>query len=136
MAPWLTQEWADEAAELTSLLPPVPGASGSISVTVSGGSRKEVYFHWCYGDGGAEAGVPTARPDADLVLTLASADAIEVLSGAVEPSVAFMRGRLKAAGNGGLLLGFLESTRSDAFSGWLRKMAALAQETSAPANGP
>jgi SCP-2 sterol transfer family len=136
MGAWLTQEWADEAAELTTVLPPVPGAAGSISVTVSGGSRKEVNFHWSYGEGEAEAGVPSARPDADLVLTLASADAIDVFSGAVEPSVAFMRGRLKAAGNGGLLLGFLESTRSDAFSGWLKKMAALAQETSAPANGP
>ena len=136
MVPWLTQEWADGAAELTTLLPPVPGASGSISLSVSGGSRKEVSFHWRYGHGGAEGGAPSPRPDADLVLTLAAADAIDVLSGAVEPSVAFMRGRLKAAGNGGLLLGFLESTRSEAFSGWLRKMAALAEETSAPATGP
>jgi len=135
MAAWLTQEWADGAAELTTLLPPAR-TSGSVSLTVSGGSRKEVGFHWRYGDGGAEAGVPGARPDADLVLTLASADAIDVFSGAVEPSVAFMRGRLKAAGSGGLLLGFLESTRSDAFPGWLRKMAALAEETSAPTNGP
>jgi hypothetical protein len=57
---------------------------------------------------------------------------VEVVSGTVEPSVAFMRGRLKAAGHGGLLLGFLESTRSDAFQTWRRGMAGLADETSAP----
>jgi SCP-2 sterol transfer family len=132
MCLWLTQEWADEAARLTSDLPPVPGASGTISLTVSGGSRKEVHFHWAYRDGVAVDGATGPRSDADLVLTLAGSDAVEVLSGAVEPSVAFMRGRLKAAGDGGLLLGFLESTRSDTFEAWRRGMAGLAGETSAP----
>jgi putative sterol carrier protein len=132
MASWLSQEWAEEAAGLTSHLPPIADASGSISLTVSGGSRKEVHFHWVYKDGVAVAGAPGPQPDADLVLTLAAPDAVQVFSGAVEPSVAFMRGRLKAAGEGGLLLGFLESTRSEAFETWRRGLAGLAGETSAP----
>ncbi len=136
MASWLTQEWVDEAAALTSRLPAVPGASGSISLTVSGGARKEVHLCWGYIDGVAGGGAPSSRPDADLVLTLASPDAVEVFSGAVEPSVAFMRGRLKAAGDGGLLLGFLQSTTTTAFQAWRRGVAALAEETSAAANGP
>ena len=132
MASWLSQEWAEEAAGLTSHLSPIPGASGSISLTVSGGSRKEVHFHWVYKDGVAAGGAPGPQPEADLVLTLAAADAVQVFSGAVEPSVAFMRGRLKAAGDGGLLLGFLESTRSDTFEAWRIGMAGLAGETAAP----
>jgi SCP-2 sterol transfer family len=131
MASWLSQEWADEAAGLASQLPPIPGASGSISFTVSAGSRKEVHFHWPYREGVAGEGASGPQADADLVLTLAGPDAVEVLSGRVEPSVAFMRGRLKAAGDGGLLLGFLESTRSDAFETWRRGIAGLAAETSA-----
>jgi putative sterol carrier protein len=130
MPSWLSQEWAEEAASLTSRLPPIPDASGSIALTVSGGSRKEVHFHWAYKSGVAAEGAPGPQPDADLVLTLASADAVQVFSGVVEPSVAFMRGRLKAAGDGGLLLGFLESTRSDTFETWRRGMAGLAGETS------
>jgi hypothetical protein len=131
MASWLSQEWAEEAAGLTPHLPPILDASGSISLTVSGGSRKEVHLHWVYEDGVAAVGAPGPQPDADLVLTLATPDAVQVFSGAVEPSVAFMRGRLKAAGDGGLLLGFLESTRSDTFETWRRGMAGLADETSA-----
>jgi SCP-2 sterol transfer family len=136
MASWLAQEWADEVAGRTSGLPPVSGASGSVSLTVSGGARKEVHLSWAYDTGVAGGGVPTSRPDADLVLTLASQDAVEVFSGTVEPSVAFMRGRLKAAGDGALLLGFLESTSTTAFQVWRRGVAALADETSAPADGP
>ncbi len=136
MVSWLTQDWADEAADLASLLPPVPGASGSISLAVSGGARKEVHFRWGYDGGVAGSGVSSSRPEADLVLTLASPDAVDVFSGAVEPSVAFMRGRLKAAGDGGLLLGFLQSTTTPAFQAWRRGVAALADETSAPLNGP
>jgi hypothetical protein len=85
-----------------------------------------------YKDGVAAGGAPGPQPEADLVLTLAAADAVQVFSGAVEPSVAFMRGRLKAAGDGGLLLGFLESTRSDTFEAWRIGMAGLAGETAAP----
>jgi hypothetical protein len=136
MATWLTPEWADEAAGLTSRLPAVPGASGSISLTISGGRRKEVHFRWGYQDGVAGGGASEARPEADLILTLASRDAVDVLSGAVEPSVAFMRGRLKAAGEGGLLIGFLQSTTTSGFQAWRRDVAALAEETSASATGP
>jgi hypothetical protein len=136
MAAWLTQEWADEAAGLTSRLPSAPGASGSISLTVSGGKKKEAHFQWGYQNGRPGEGIPSSRPDADLVLTLAGPDAVDVLSGAVDPSVAFMRGRLKAAGDGGLLLAFLLSTTSTEFQTWRRGVAALADETSAAANGP
>jgi hypothetical protein len=47
-----------------------------------------------------------------------------------------MRGRLKAAGDGGLLLGFLQSSTTSRFQVWRQGVAALAEETSAPANGP
>jgi SCP-2 sterol transfer family len=136
MPSWLTQEWAADAASLASGLPPIAGASGSISLTVSAGKRKEVHFHWSYENGVAGDGVPTSQPDADVVLTLASPDAVDIFAGAVEPSVAFMRGRLKAAGDGGLLLGFLQSSTTSRFQVWRQRVAALAEETSAPANGP
>jgi hypothetical protein len=37
-----------------------------------------------------------------------------------------MRGRLKASGDGGLLLGFLRSTTDSKFVAWREKVAALA----------
>lgn len=132
MAPhaWMSPEWAQAAAQLTDLLPEIPGADGTVSFAVSGGRRQEAGFRWSYQNGKAAPGVAGMDASADLVLLAAGDDAIEVLKGQVEPSVAFMRGRLKASGEGGLLLGFLKSTISPEFAAWRRAVAALAAETS------
>lgn len=129
--PWMSPEWADAAAPLTDLLPEVPGAGGTVSFAVSGGRRQEAGFHWGYQNGKAAPGAAGVDASADLVLLLAGEDAIELLRGRVEPSVAFMRGRLKASGDGQLLLGYLKSTTSPEFEDWRRAVAALAGETSA-----
>jgi len=127
--PWMSAEWADAAAPLTELLPDVPGVSGSVSLAVSGGRRQEAGFHWSYDAGKARAGAAGIDAGADLVLLLAAPDAIDVFKGEVEPSVAFMRGRLKASGDGGLLLGFLKSTVDPRFADWRDKVRALASDT-------
>lgn len=127
--PLASAEWAEAAAPLTELLPDVPGANGTVSLAVSGGRRQEAGFHWNYDAGKATSGTAGIDTTADLVLLLATADAADVLKGAVEPSVAFMRGRLKASGDGGLLLGFLKSSIDPAFSKWREKVGALASET-------
>ena len=126
MAEGYTDEWAAEAAELWSLLPPAPGAEGIVSLAVATAPRREVAFHWRYSDGRAVEGGPGTGGEPNLALTLGAADAPEVLSGRVEPSVAFMRGRLKTSGDGSLLLAFLASTVSDGFEEWRNRVAALA----------
>jgi putative sterol carrier protein len=88
--------------------------------------RKEVSVYWTYEGGKVVAGGVGPKPDAELALTLAAADAAEVLSGRVEPSVAFMRGRLKASGAGGLLLAFLDSTTTEGFGSWRERVAGVA----------
>ena len=127
--PLISDEWAEAAAPLTELLPDVPGATGTVSLAVSGGRRQEAGFHWRYGSGKATPGAVGIDSSADLVLLLASEDAVDVLKGTVQPSVAFMRGRLKASGDGGLLLGFLKSTVDPGFSKWREEVGALASET-------
>ncbi len=62
-----------------------------------------------------------AAPDADLTLQIGRADAQAVATGQVEPSVAYMRGRLKATGDGALLLGLLASTATDGYQEWRRE---------------
>ena len=126
---WLGDDWASGAAGAIGLLPQAPGSSGTVSLAVSEGSgkkRREAGFHWRYEDGNAIDGAAGVDADADLVLLLAGDDAVEVLSGRVEPSVAFMRGRLKASGDEGLLLRFLRSTTDSKFGAWREKVAALA----------
>ncbi|HMC40433.1 MAG TPA: SCP2 sterol-binding domain-containing protein, partial [Acidimicrobiales bacterium] len=112
-------EWAEEAGPAWSRLPPAPGAEGSVSLGVAVAPRRETAIHWRYQDGQVVEGGPGPNPgESSLSLTLALADAAEVFAGSVPPSVAFMRGRLKASGDGRLLLAFLRSTTEDGFEDW------------------
>jgi hypothetical protein len=134
-------EWAAAAAELWPYLPPAPGAEGTVRLAVALAPRREVAFHWRYEggkvvDGGAGGDVGVGADGAAGVgLTLAAADATELLSGQVEPSVSFMRGRLKASGDGVLLLAFLSSTTDGGFDEWRRRAAGLAGLTDPPGAG-
>lgn len=125
MADWLDDEWASRFAATTAGLPEIPGASATVCLKFTGGVRKEIPVHWSYTGGVPSAGALGTGPEPDLEFTLSAADAREVLSGSVEPSVAFMRGRLKASGDGGLLLRFLEATTTKEFESWREGLALL-----------
>ena len=60
----------------------------------------------------------------DLTLTLGTDDARSVRDGRLEPSVAFMQGRLKTSGDNGLLLRVLSWTATRAFSAALAAWSA------------
>jgi hypothetical protein len=61
-------------------------------------------------------------------MTISSDDARAVAAGEMEPSVAYMRGRLKASGDGGLLLGWLASTATSEYAEWRRKVESAVGE--------
>ena len=122
MAEWLSEEWLKEVADQAGTRPPVAGANGTVSLAITTGRRDEVSYHWSYRDGVPGEGGVGAIADADLMLTIARDDAQAVASGEVEPSVAYMRGRLKASGDGALLLGLLASTATESYCDWLRRV--------------
>ena len=120
-----TAEWAEAAGELWPHLPPAPGADGTVSLAIATAPRREIAWHWRYQDGRVVEGGAGSGGDPKVALTLAAADAPDVWSGRVEPSVAFMRGRLKTAGDGALLLAFLASTTAEGFGEWRKRAEAL-----------
>jgi hypothetical protein len=122
VAEWLSEEWLKEVADHAGTRPPVAGANGTVSLAITTGRRDEVSYHWSYRDGIPGEGAVGAIANADLTLTIARDDAQAVASGEVEPSVAYMRGRLKASGDGALLLGLLASTATDSYRDWLRRV--------------
>lgn len=117
---WPSDEWVDEMAGSAGSRPPAPGCSGTVSLMIGTGKRgsRDVHYHWSYTEGVPGGGGVGPLPDADLTLTITPADAVEVASGSMSPSVAFMRGRLKATGDGSLLLGLLESTAGVDYARW------------------
>ncbi|MCZ7536804.1 MAG: SCP2 sterol-binding domain-containing protein [Acidimicrobiia bacterium] len=74
------------------------------------------------GGGDEEDGPETSRPDVTLTLTDAHAEA--VASGALDPSVAYMRGQMKMEGDSALLLAFLPLTRGPDFEAVRRCLSA------------
>jgi hypothetical protein len=132
---WLSDQWCEEVAALAGSRPEVPGGNGTVSLTVTRGKGIAAAYHWAYKDGTPGAGGVGQMADADLVLTIGEADAALVVAGDVEPSVAYMRGRLKAAGDGGLLLGWLASTATDAYAEWRRRVAEVAGAPPAAGDG-
>jgi SCP-2 sterol transfer family len=71
---------------------------------------------WLWSDDGPGAQLTAPQPEPDLALALSPDDAQLVARGELEPSVAFMQGRLKTSGDNALLLRVLAWTTTPAFA--------------------
>lgn len=100
-------EWAAAAGAALAGLSGPPTLSGTVQVDVTGGPDGGVTVRATF-DGGRLTGVgvgPADTPEA--ALTLAVDDAGAIAAGDLSPSVAFMQGRMKVAGDMGLVLDLL-----------------------------
>lgn len=108
-ARFLTEEWVEA---VRALVREAMAGSGDVRVqcAVTGGPDGDVRLHIV----GAEVGMGPAA-DAAVTLTLPYVDAVAVIQGELEPSVAFMQGRMKTAGDLGQVLDLLAATATPAF---------------------
>jgi hypothetical protein len=65
--------------------------------------------------------------DADVALTVPYAEATAIAQGALQPSVAFMQGRMKTAGDPGRLLELLAATATQTFRDGLERVSAATE---------
>ena len=99
--------------------PSIPGLDGSVQVVVTGTDSGDVNAALTWADGRlveARAGAPTSPV---VTWTIGAADARAVGAGELDPSVAFMQGRLKTSGDNGLVLLLLAATSGPAYRLWL-----------------
>jgi hypothetical protein len=89
-----------------------PGGSGVVQVVVTGLSDGDGSWQVRVDDGVVADVTPGPVKGADLTLTLPGAVASEVASGASTASAAFMQGRMKTAGDLGLVLDVLAAVDS------------------------
>jgi hypothetical protein len=105
-------------------LAPAPGVSGTVGLIVTGGSDGDVKVWLRLEDGRpVEAGALDTSLAPDLTFTVAEPEPRSIVSGLLDPSVAFMRGRLKTTGDNGFLLGVLAATADPGFGAWLDGVA-------------
>lgn len=125
MATFLSPEWLDELARLGAEHAPFSGVSGRVQVVVGGGPEKDVKFVVVLDDGRITGAERRVDADAELTLTFEYANAVAVQQGELDLSVAFMQGRMKTAGDTGLLLQLLPLTRTPTYRTFREKLAAV-----------
>jgi hypothetical protein len=129
----VTEQWLDQVFDGGT----APGPKGPEVATVTGvtlpqgtvqlvvGVAKEATVSVVVGVSaqGVAASLGSTKT-ADLTLTISSADFDELVSGRLDPSVAFMQGRLKTAGDNLLLLRLLRWTATATFEQGRRRAQA------------
>jgi len=133
----LSAAWHADVAATLGAVPPRPGAfSGRVRWTVGKAPGGDATFVWVWRDGVVTevltGDAAAGQPDADVELTMAYPDHCALARGEVSPAVAYMRGRLKAAGHSGKVLAFLERTADPEVAAALAEVAART-EVPAPA---
>ncbi len=107
-AAWVEAELRDPLAEAAA----AAGLDVAFSRVVSGGPDGEVRYTARVAGGSVVYGTGAAD-DVDVALTDTCANAVQLLDGTLDPSVAFMQGRTKVAGHTGRWLDLLAAaTRS------------------------
>ena len=93
-----------------------PGGSGMVQIVVTGTDLPNDGKWYVRLDDGvvAEAGAGSSLGRSDVTLTVPFAEAAAMAAGELDPSVAFMRGRMKTAGDPGLVLDVLAAVGSPA----------------------
>ena len=107
MAPFLSAEWLEQVAAAAHDSEELQAATAGVALTVqqvvTGGPDGEVAWHVRLGDGEVEIGSGRA-PDAEVVITQSHETAAAIGRGGLSPAEAFASGRLKLAGQVGLLV--------------------------------
>ncbi len=120
---WPSEAWVAATSELAS----AGNVSGTVEVTVKGAPGGEARYYRSFDDGRVTDAGWGPAPAADLSVTVTADDARAMLEGELDPSVAFMSGRLKTSGDNGRVLVLL--------AGWSTPPAQRARRSMAEAAG-
>jgi hypothetical protein len=107
---WLSPEWFGQVKSLADGEACRPGVSGRIQVQMAGGPEGDASSYWVLEKGALEDAAQGSLDNPDVTLTLSWKDGRAIWQGELDPSVAFMQGRLKVAGSMGIVLSL--------FPGW------------------
>ena len=119
-------QWADAVRTEAAGLEGASTLTGTVQVDVTGGPDGDLAVHATF-DGGRLAGVDAVAADQPAAtVTLTAEDGRAVCAGELDPSVAFMQGRLKVTGDMGLVLDLLALSATAAARACRERLAAAA----------
>ena len=119
--PW-SEAWLGKAASSFDVTLLAPEAAATIAITLLGAPGGDRPTTWQV-EGERMTATLGDSPDADVVVTIPWADALAIVTGELEPAVAYMRGRLKPSGDMKLTLALMKLGSSPAFATWMSHVA-------------
>lgn len=123
MSKWLSPAWFGEAQALVADQPLLPGLSARIVAEITDGPEGNVWCHWDVIEGRLAASAEGTVEGPDINLTLSRKDAASLCRGDLDPSVAFMQGRLKVAGSMGVMISLLTAMNTPEYRGLRQAIA-------------
>jgi putative sterol carrier protein len=116
MAKFLSAEWLDLVRDAA------PAIATRIDCAITGAPDGDVKVHFDDGDIGLGL-----LDNADVSLTLPYPEALAIARGELQPTVAFMQGRMKTAGDPGRLLAVLAATATPEFQDRIERVASATE---------
>ncbi len=127
MPQYLTQEWLDEARELTKDQPERPGASTTIQYVVNSGPDGTIKYYWVLENGRLLESQIGEIAEPEVTMTLSYDDSVSIQRGELDPNAAFMQGRMKVAGNMGKVMALMPLTMSPEYKAVQEQIRAITQ---------
>ncbi|MGD0313566.1 MAG: SCP2 sterol-binding domain-containing protein [Acidimicrobiales bacterium] len=127
MSKWLSAEWFDETRAAVSSQVTFPGLSARIQCEISGGPDGNATSYWVIEDGRPVSSGGGQLAGAEVTLSMSWDDAVAMQQGRLDPSVAFMQGRMKVTGSMEVVLALLPVTASSEFRDLQGRVAELTE---------
>lgn len=122
MTGWPDEDWVDASVGDDQDPPPFGTLSATMVVAVTAQAAGDVRYVQVLEGGRVASAHLGDDKGADVTWTITLDDARLVLQGELSPSVAFMQGRLKTAGNPGLVLDVLAATAAPPFHAYRERL--------------
>jgi putative sterol carrier protein len=125
MPQYLSQEWLDEFVKLAADQPERPGATVKIQYKVTGGPQGDIDYYWIINEGHFEDARLGTVEGADFTMTSSYEDTAKTQRGELDPTAAFMQGKIKVAGNMAKMMLLLPITNSPEWKALQEKVNAI-----------
>jgi hypothetical protein len=124
---FLSDEWMAEVGRLAADRPERAGVSALVHTVVTGGPDGDVTWACRIEDGRVVESAPADGETPDFTLTLPYELAVEIQQGDLDPNVAFMRGRMKFAGESGIFLSVMSLTATPEYADLQERVRAVTE---------
>lgn len=103
----MADTWFEEIRAFVATCPHRPGLSARIQLVLTGAAGGDVRYDWVLVDGYPNRSGSGEVDDPELSITSVREDVMAITMGDLDPSVAFMQGKLKVTGSMGIMMRLL-----------------------------